>query len=757
MSNYPVDNIVVYDLEVLPNYFLAGFEFPDGKVYQYHITDYNQDQLPSLRGMLQYIENNGFQLAGFNSIHYDDPVLSEFLLSPTTRSAYMASWKIIVDRAPSWTMAKEVSSIDLMQILPDRIGLKKIGVCMAHKKLQELPVDFNANLDFEMMEVVAKYNVNDLQITRKLVHEIQEELDLRSMMSDQYGVDLRSKGEATIAEVVLTLEMERRLGVTAKTLKAQAKERIAQTPYVYVKPPTWWKSLDPITYPTLTRVVELGDSLFTRPIHVDHNGRLEGSAVSGSVFLGDRSYTMGVGGLHSLDGSGAWVPKEDEVLVDIDVVSYYPFLMLTQNLYPRHWGETFTEIYKELVDQRLAAKHSGDKKTAAILKITINGTYGKTSDKYSALYDPHVTANTTVTGQLALLTLVAMLTTRGGKVVSANTDGMTLLCKRSEYEALKGVVSEWETLTGLEMEYSPYKGLYQMNVNNYLAITTEGEVKKKGVYAIPELGKFDLRHTPNFQICARAVIEYLSKGTPLATTIRHCTDIQEFIFTQQVKGDWETTWQGQPLGKMLRYYKSNADDADAIIRTPTSDSVKGNAGMVAGSNSCRPLPDLPDVFPTDIDYDWYIDKATEWLVDVTRPKTPWANELAHMMQAQGFYPVLVDTSSKRLSRAAKGVGPEDVDFCSIKPHEKVGTRTGKGTNLLAQRDESGQVTALYKVSLEYPAKTRQTIIKNEGFELIYGGSVAVDPFIIQPREVDEMWLDQWYTPNELSKAREAAF
>jgi hypothetical protein len=754
MSKYPVDNIVVYDLEVLPNYFLAGFEFPDGKIYQYHITDYNQDQVPALRGMLQYIENNGFQLAGFNSIHYDDPVLSEFLLSPTTRAAYMASWKIIVDRAPSWTMAKEVSSIDLMQILPDRIGLKKIGVCMAHKKLQELPVDFNANLSYEMMEVVAKYNVNDLEITRKLVNEVQKDLNLRSIMSDTYGVDLRSKGEATIAEVVLTLEMERRIGVNAKTLKTQAKDRIAQTPYVYVKPPTWWKGLDPSTYPTLTRVVDLGDSLFTRPIHVDHNGRLEGSAVAGSVFIGDRSYTMGVGGLHSLDGAGSWVPKEDEVLVDIDVVSYYPFLMLTQNLYPRHWGETFISIFKELVDQRLEAKRSGDKKTAAILKITINGTYGKTSDKYSALYDPHVTANTTVTGQLALLTLIAMLTTRGGKVVSANTDGMTLLCKRSEYDALKGIVSEWEALTGLEMEYSPYKGLYQMNVNNYLAITTEGEVKKKGVYAIPKIGEFDLRHTPNFQICARAVIEYLSNGTLLSTTIRQCTDIQEFIFTQQVKGDWETSWRGEPLGKMLRYYKSNAEDADAIIRTPTSDTVKGNAGMVAGSDSCRPLPDLPDEFPTDIDYDWYHAKATEWLEEVTRPKTPWVNELAHMMQDQGFYPVLVDTTSKRLSRAAKNVGPEDVDFCSIKPTEKVGTRTGKGTNLMAQRDAEGTVVGLYKVTRVYPAKTRATVMKTEGFELIYGGSVAVDPFFIQPRAVDEDWFDQWYTPNELHKVRE---
>lgn len=48
-------------------------------------------------------------------------------------------------------------------------------------------------------------------------------------------------------------------------------------------------------------------------------------------------------------------------------------------------------------------------------------------------------------------------------------------------------------------------------------------------------------------------------------------------------------------------------------------------------------------------------------------------------------------------------------------------------------------------------------MKTEGFELIYGGSVAVDPFVIQPRAVDEDWLDQWYTPNELHKVREVPF
>tara|TARA_R100000951_G_scaffold115148_3_gene122318 strand:+ start:1572 stop:1742 length:171 start_codon:yes stop_codon:yes gene_type:complete len=51
----------------------------------------------------------------------------------------------------------------------------------------------------------------------------------------------------------------------------------------------------------------------------------------------------------------------------------------------------FCEIYEEVYNTRRAAKKSGDGITDAGLKLALNGTYGKSNDKYSYLYDPKFT------------------------------------------------------------------------------------------------------------------------------------------------------------------------------------------------------------------------------------------------------------------------------------------------------------------------------------------------------------------------------
>ena len=62
---YSVDNLISYDLEVYPNYFLAGFLFPDGKVYQYEFTADCIDHLSGLIEFIDYVEKSEFTLVGF--------------------------------------------------------------------------------------------------------------------------------------------------------------------------------------------------------------------------------------------------------------------------------------------------------------------------------------------------------------------------------------------------------------------------------------------------------------------------------------------------------------------------------------------------------------------------------------------------------------------------------------------------------------------------------------------------------------------
>jgi len=747
---YSVDNLISYDLEVYPNYFLAGFLLPTGELYQYGFTHEDTSAYDELSQFINWVESSEYTLVGFNSNHYDDPVLSEFLAVGTVGHAYQTSIKIIEQDVPTWDFHQDIFSIDLIKVLPGKLSLKKVGVCLVHTKLQELPFDPHKALTVDEMEVIKKYNVNDLEITEKLHKEIYKELILRQDLSQEYGIDLRSKGEAAVAELILCTLMTQQTGFKKNQLKNIARENVDANPNFYVTAPTWWDQLNIAEYPTIQSVIDKADEIFKRNIHI-YDYRLEEKALNAVLYVGDRWYQMGIGGLHSIDGAGAWVPKENETLMDVDVRSYYPELMLTQNLSPRHWiidgHDYFREGFQPIVTKRINAKLAGDKVVADRLKIVVNGTFGKTNDKYSALYDPYIMACVTVRGQLALLVLVAMVHDVGGSIVSANTDGITILYDDTLDTTIRKVVTEWEALTQLTMEYCEYQGFYQKDVNNYIAVAGD-ELKIKGVFNIPKMGGVDLRHTPNYQIVARAVREKIATNKDIHLTITECRDIQEFLLTQYVNKTFSVTWRDQHLGNMVRFYK--AVDGSDIIRTPIHDQVKGNRGLVAGSESSVPLPDLPESFDSipDLDYDWYINKAIELWKTVTAPKKKGRNEIARLFESDGMIPTIVPKG--KVNRISTKVG--DIDFTSMGTDEAFAVCTGRHYGVIAKCYTNG-TTEFYKVSKRYPSRTRDKIQKDYGFKFLFGSNVEASPYSLLYK-IDEDLLDTYYTESELKKVRE---
>jgi len=751
--HYPTSPIIVYDLEVFPGFFLAGFEFPDGTVTQFCImtgsdTVVSDKEVSRLKGFLQWITGEGYFLASFNGSGYDDLILTAFLDDPTPAVAYDMSVDIIVRQKPRYQLPNEITSIDLMQILPGRIGLKKIGVCLGHSRLQELPIAYHKVPTEAERKILLEYNRNDLEITRKLLDAVQPELDLRATMSERYHVDLRSRGEATMAEMAIMAEYRERGGQkTKKEFNQEARARMGLEPTVTVSKPSWWGHIE-ARPDQLGKLLGLGKSIFDRPIPVVSDYLAKG-VLDRQVFLADRYYKMGVGGLHSIDGPGCWIPDTEagESLVDIDVASYYPNIILTQGLAPRQWGDQFLPIYRGIVDRRMKAKREGDKVTADILKISANGTYGKTSDPFSCLYDPQMTANVTVIGQLALLTLIAMLDGTAD-VVSANTDGISVLMRDTNSAAdVADAVRLWESWTGFEMEYTPYNSLHQSDVNNYIAVTADlGKVKTKGRFNCTWP---DLRHTPNAGIVPMAIQALIVHGTPIEETIYECRDINRFILTQSVSSGWATEWHGKPLGKMLRFYKSNRADAAPITRSPMEESIKGHAGNVPQSECCVPLEDLPDAFPEDMSYVWYVAEAQKLWDSISVPKTRGMNRLAELMTNVGLRPCYVDPEAKTYSRAEVKYG--ETDFSSRPPGWVMGTGTGGG--LLAQ--VSDDRTSIMRVGRPYPSRTRKTIQNQYGFTLLYGARVPLPGMfgfsVTQLDLAEERALDWYYTPAELKK------
>ena len=251
----------------------------------------------------------------------------------------------------------------------------------------------------------------------------------------------------------------------------------------------------------------------------------------------------------------------------------------------------------------------------------------------------------------------------------------------------------------------------------------------------------DLRHTPNANIVATAVKNYLTDRKPVEATIAECSDINQFILTQTVTGDWTTSWRDTPLGKVLRFYKSTLDAAAPIIRTPGG-GAKGKMGIVPNSESCIPLEDLPDSLPADIDYNWYIKEAKLLVGLISQPKTPGMNRWAEVMHQNGLRPCFFNPHAPRLSRAAVVYGEDD--FTSLPVGWEIGTGTGDG--LIAKVFDG--LTYVYHSTKTYPSKTRRKVREDHGFELFYGARVPVRGIYGVYPERDH---DEHYTPAELKK------
>lgn len=590
------------DIEVYKNYFLALFMTEQGKVKRFEIFN-GDDSKFDPEEILNLLTAKGVELVTFNGNSYDIPVLTYALVTPDTAKIKKVSNRIIERGVKPWHFYRDeglkeprINHIDLIEVAPGMVGLKTYGGRMSSRRLQELPIPHDADVTAEQVQILRAYCRNDTLVTMDLFNALKEQIELRRAMSDEYGVDLRSKSDAQIAEAVLKAEYTRMTG-DVPTKVTPGYTRFKYDPPKYIRFSTQ-KLKDAL------RVICDSDMALDEDTgHVKMPKEIDNL----KIVIGSSRYKLGIGGLHSQESSVAHFSDADTVLIDRDVESYYPRMMLNMNMQPGGFGEYFNPVYGGILEERLAAKHAGDKVKANSLKIVLNGTFGKTSNKYSTLYSPAFMIRTTITGQLTLLMLIEALELYGVPVVSANTDGIVIKCPRTKRSDVNYIISRWEKHTGLKTEETVYRALYSRDVNNYIAVKEDGSAKAKGVYAPVSLSK-----NPQVPICAEAVIALLTKGVAIKHTVRQCTNIAKFMTLRAVTGG--AVKDGEPIGKVVRWYYAKGVVGAIHYQT--------NGNMVPLSEGARPLMDLPDALPDDIDYDWYENRCEEILMDLGAKPRP---------------------------------------------------------------------------------------------------------------------------------------
>lgn len=636
-----MSKVRILDTEVYKRYCLIGWIDPETrKVVSVEAIDgrFSPEDRQFIRDQMRR-----YQTVGFNSRPFDLPIIYAAAHGYHVRDIKRIADKIIIDEARSWEIEEDygfeiprnIDHIDLIEVAPGAGSLKIFNGRMHGRRMQDLPIEPDADLSDEDIEVIYDYWKNDLDATILLRDQLKTQLDLRTAMTKEYGVDLRSKSDAQVAEAVIKVGVKKLLGKDPKKPKFQAGKR-----YRYNIP----KFID---FGDDKQLNNLLDDIYDATFKLSNGGKIlmPQALADAKIKIGKSVYRLGIGGLHSSEECVSYVSDDDYVIIDRDVASYYPLIIINLGLYPEHIGPAFLKVYRGIVEKRLEAKAKMqaigkeidelekalkgrnspselmEEKLAELkseklryeiitesLKITINGSFGKLGSPWSILFAPNLMIQTTVTGQLSLLMLIYRIEKVGIEVVSGNTDGIVIRCPRDRQDELLAIIKKWEKDTGFTTEETRYKGIYSRDVNNYIAVKEDGKAKRKGAFAVSGLKE---KKNPAFEIASDAAAEFIAKGTPISQTIKGCKDIRKFLTVRTVRGG--AVKDGEYLGKAIRWYQSTSTDTP--IRYAKA-NASGNHNKVPRSDNGKPLMTLPDEFPDDIDYSFYIKEARSILKDI---------------------------------------------------------------------------------------------------------------------------------------------
>lgn len=594
--------VFVYDIEVFQNIFhCSAINTETKEVHKFEISS-RKNQLSELISFFKQVNlpvswNDNYTtncsidsdkiFCGYNNLHYDNPVinyiieyehvLAEKPVPVITNSIFNLSREITnsgenIEKWKRWKYQVWFDSFDILTMLYSnklRVGLKEIQVTMQYKNVQEFVCDWSKPLPIEDFDSMIDYNINDIESTSALLDRCKKDIDLRLAIEDEYGVKVLSKDGVNIGMKILTHKYLEKTGLTWWDIKD------LRSPQAYI--PLKDVILPFIKYdsPILKSVL---DEMKTQVVSPGRKGYEK------NFVFGGLRYTVGVGGIHSKNDPEIVIPAEDEMLIDIDVASLYPSMLIEYGFYPKHLGPEFLEVYSQIRSERIEAKHNGDKIKDSTLKLALNGLSGNLQNEHNFCYSPFAVMQIRINGQLLLLMLAEKLVELGCRIVQANTDGLFVLLKKSIYDKVNNVCREWEQLTKLTLEEDRFEAMYQYAINDYIAVKEgytdirdrflageqivqkkkTGElyksieqiqddyIKQKGMFITKvQLGK---GLTP--KIIPEAVIKYFVDGIPVEDTIKGCKDIKKFLMAEKTGKQWNVEYMKEDIQRTNRFYAS---------------------------------------------------------------------------------------------------------------------------------------------------------------------------------------------------------
>ena len=584
--------MLFYDFEVFSHDWLVVILDMDAQ--KEHVIVNDEEQLRDF-----YEQHKQDIWVGFNSRNYDQYILKSILLGLSPKQCN--DWIIIKDRA-GWSFSSAFMKIplnnyDVMQGI-DR-GLKVFEGFMGND-IRESSVSFNIDrplTDEELQETI-RYCRHDVEQTVEVFMHRKSDFEAQMGLLKMFKLPLSYISKTKVGLAATILEAKKKTYYDEFEISFPDTLRLSK----YKKVLDWYK--------------DRSNRDYDKSLHIDIAGVPHDFAWGGVHGAREKYYGEGL-------------------FLMMDVASLYPNLMLRYNLLSRSCNP---EKFKYIVEQRLKYKREKNPLQAP-LKIVINGTYGASKDKNNPLYDPLMANNVCIYGQLLLLDLIEHLEPYS-ELIQSNTDGILIKMPAGYdedewYSLIDDVAYEWEQRTGLELEFDEYRKVFQKDVNNYVIVDADGNMKSKGAY-VKKLSTLDY----DLAIVNRAVVDFMVHGKSVRQTIMECDNLKDFQMVKKISSKYKCILHGvtyKPVisartGRLTKQTRMDLSEATELnektIRVFASKNPDG--GLVklhAKTGKYAKIENTPEdcfIFnanvngysvPSMLDRQWYVDLTYKRLKD----------------------------------------------------------------------------------------------------------------------------------------------
>ena len=367
-------DVICYDIETMKEYFLVVALIP-GEPYKVFKVNKNENNLDAFVAFTQKYKDHYW--VGYNNLRFDSQIVEWVIRNyqdwhdlsnlEITAKISQKSADVIHDanfdvfpEFREWELSNK--QIDLFKVhhydnKNRRVSLKRLEFEMDLDNIEEMPIHHSkTNMTDEEINLITDYCFNDVSATYEFykvtigdtthpLYKNKNKIELRQDIEQEFGIKCLNYSDSKIGDEMIKKYYCQEKGIEYKDLpkkgtfrkNVHVKDCIAD--YVEFTTPQLKQFLREVKRESLTMKDDFKHEV---------------------VYYGN-TYSFMKGGLHTENSPKIFEADEEYEIIDWDVSSYYPAIIINNGRYPKHLGPQFLAGYKKMFEKRLELKPKAKK------------------------------------------------------------------------------------------------------------------------------------------------------------------------------------------------------------------------------------------------------------------------------------------------------------------------------------------------------------------------------------------------------------